>query len=467
MMPRMTGRVQRYPARAAFAYYGTLILLGTIALLQPQCRAPGRPPLSFLDALFMATSAGCVTGLSVSSLENDFSFVGQAVILFMIQVGGIGIMTITTFISLQLGTRAGLRQRMIVTETLGAGEHADIRWVLKNVFALTLLFEMIGFVFLALRNLVDLPLRQALWHALFHSVSAFCNAGFSLWDSSMIHYRGDLATNGIICSLIVIGGLGYPVLLDLRANWHGEWSGRWHRLSVHTKLMLLGTLALLTLGFVGILTLEWNGVLSDLPIPERILASAFHSITCRTAGFNSIDVGALTSASLLVTILLMMVGAGPCSTAGGFKVSTLTVLVLRAWSTFRGYSRISIFRRTVPVSAVEKAVATALLFGVMLLLALTTLLIVEQRSRWVANEPMTSSVTEHGHFLETAFEVTSALGTVGLSTGLTSTLSGPGRVVIIVLMFMGRLGPISTFAALSRIEKDRRVSYPNEAPLIG
>jgi trk system potassium uptake protein len=157
MMPRMTGRVQRYPARAAFAYYGTLILLGTIALLQPQCRAPGRPPLSVLDALFMATSAGCVTGLSVSSLENDFSLVGQAVILFMIQVGGIGIMTITTFISLQLGTRAGLRQRMIVTETLGAGEHTDLRWVLKNVFALTLLIEMIGFVLLSLRNLVEMP----------------------------------------------------------------------------------------------------------------------------------------------------------------------------------------------------------------------------------------------------------------------------------------------------------------------
>jgi trk system potassium uptake protein len=325
----------------------------------------------------------------------------------------------------------------------------------------------LGFVALALRNLLDMPPRLALWHALFHSVSAFCNAGFSLWDSSMIQYRGDLPTNLILGSLIVLGGLGYPVLLDLRKNWHGEWAGRWYRLAVHTKLMILGTSSLLLLGFASFLSLEWNGVLASLPIPERILAAAFHSVTCRTAGFNSIDVGALTSASLLVTILLMMVGAGPCSTAGGFKVSTLMVLILRAWTTFRGYSRINIFRRTIPSTTVEKAIATALLFGIMALIALTALLIVEQHPRSLSVEAPLELGTRHGAFLNTAFEVISALGTVGLSTGLTSELGGPGRLVIIVLMFMGRLGPISIFAALSRSEKDQRVAYPSEAPVIG
>ncbi len=467
MIPRITGSVQRYPARIAFAYYGTLILAGTLVLMHPKCRVPEKPPLDFLDALFMATSAGCVTGLSVRSLEHDFSLLGQAVILFMIQVGGIGIMAITTFISLQLGARSGLRQQMVISETLGAQEVTDLRGVLRSVLLLTLLIESLGFLALSARNLLEMPPSEALWHALFHSISAFCNAGFSLWDTSLTRYQTDLPTNVIICSLIILGGIGYPVLLDIRRHWGSGGLERWRRLTVHTKLMLLGTVCLLLFGFASILILEWDGVLADLATGDRILAAAFHSVTCRTAGFNSIDVGALTSASLLITILLMMIGGGPCSTAGGFKVSTMTILVLRAWTTFRGYSRINIFRRTIPIFSVEKAIATALLFGVMAMLALTTLLVVEQSSEMSLQGSGSPSLTPHGHFLETAFEVISALGTVGLSTGITSTLTGPGRLLIIVLMFMGRLGPISTFAALSRSEKTRIVTYPNEAPLVG
>lgn len=481
-MPQFTGRVLKYPARAAFIYYLLLIALGSAALSHPVCRTPGAKPIHWLDAVFTATSATCVTGLAVRSTEHDFSIYGQAVILILIQVGGIGIMTITTFISIHVAGRASLRQRMIVSETLGAREATDLRGVLRHVFVTTLLIEGAGCLLLLARNAFDLPPKVALWHALFHSISAFCNAGFALYDSSLINYRSDPITNGVICGLIITGGLGYPVLLDLRENWRGPWRERWGRLLVHSKVMILGTVTLLTVGFASILALEWNGVLHGMPLGERLLAAAFHSVTSRTAGFNTIDIARLSAASLFVTILLMMIGAGPCSTAGGFKVSTLMVLVLRGWATFRGYPRANYFRRTIPSSSVEKANATALLFGVVAILALLALLMIEQRSaqhrarlieQFAQQEQAVTAAKERalqqprGLFLEIAFETFSALGTVGLSTGITGTLSSPGRLVIIALMFIGRLGPISVFAALSSSEKEPRVAYPTEEPLIG
>jgi trk/ktr system potassium uptake protein len=458
-MPRATGTIVNYPARASFAWYFVLIVLGAGLLMLPVCRREAASAITWLDAAFTATSATCVTGLAVRSTGNDFSLFGQVVILLLIQTGGIGIMTVTTLITFRLGGRADLRHRAVLAETLGAHSEPDLRWVLRSVFKFTIVFEGVGFVILAGRNLmIDSP-GQAIWHALFHSISAFCNAGFSLNDDSLTRYQGDPVVNVTIAALVICGGLGFPVMFDLQRNWHGKWSERWERLCLHSKIMLLGSIALLVLGMAAMLSLEWNGVLREFSPAKKLLVSFFHSMSCRTAGFNTIALDELTNASLFISILLMMVGAGPCSTAGGFKVSTLMALILNARATLRGDKKISLFRRTLSPRLVVRATSTLLLFSVVAVLALTLLLVAEQSA--------TAHADSQPVFLDAMFEVFSALATVGLSTGFTSRLSSIGRWIIIILMFMGRLGPISVFVALSRDEQVRKVEFPEEDLLIG
>ncbi|MBM4000587.1 MAG: hypothetical protein FJ297_13805 [Planctomycetes bacterium] len=459
-MPKIAGPVARYPARMSFAWYSGVIALGSLALLHPACRGSEAPPIRLIDALFTATSALCVTGLTTLDTETDFSPLGQAVILLLIQVGGIGIMTFSIFVTIVFGRRAGLRQRAVLSETLGARDRTDLQWVLRSVLVGTLLIEFSGAAVLFVRNGFTMPLADAAWHAVFHSVSAFCNAGFSLWGDNLTRYGGDLTVNATIGLLVVLGGLGFPVLLDLRSNAFGPWRSRWDRLSVHSKLMLIGTAALLALGTIATLGLEWsNPAFRELPPVGRVTAAVFHSISCRTAGFNTVDIGLMSNATLLISILLMMIGAGPCSTAGGFKVSTAMALVLRAWSTFRGRTRVNVFRRTIPSESIERAFATTLLFLSAALAALVAFLLVEQ----------SNPAHREGErlFLDASFEVFSALGTVGLSTGITPRLTDAGKTVLILLMFIGRLGPITTMMALSRGERPLRIEYPSEEPLIG
>jgi trk system potassium uptake protein len=459
-MPQLTGSVVKYPARASFTWYAALILIGTVILAQPICTAKGRPSISLLEAAFTATSASCVTGLAVRSTEHDFSFIGKLAILAMMQLGGVGIMTVTTFFSFRLGRRQGLRARIAISETLGGGQNGDLQWILSNVLRMTVLFEGLGFAILTLRNLRDLPPADAMWHALFHSISAFCNAGFGLYDDSLVRFQDDWIVNLTIATLIILGGIGFPVILDFKRVWkHPEWWMRWDRLLLHSKLMVLGTLGLLTTGTICVLVLEWEGVLREMPIWQKPMVAFFHSVSCRTAGFNSVNVAELSEAMLFISILLMAVGAGPCSTAGGFKVSTIMVLVCQAWSTFQGHQNLKAFRRTIPVRTIERATATAMLFTVIAAFALTALLVVEQSYGTLRSR--------QAPFLETMFEVVSALGTVGLSTGITPILSSPGKLILIGLMFLGRIGPISVFVALSRNEARDPLIYADEEPLIG
>lgn len=464
-MPRFAGSLTRHPARVSFFWFTGVIVLGTVLLTLPLARGPRsraeKSPISTLDAAFTSTSAVCVTGLAVRSTGHDFSFWGQAIIAGMVQVGGIGIMTVTTFVSFSFGGRESLRNRAVISETLGAGSQADLKWVLRGVLLTTLIAEATGAAILAVNFMVryGYGFTKSLWYGVFHSVTAFCNAGFGLEDDNLVQYQTDPVVNLTIIVLIVLGGIGFPVILD----WHRQrvhpLRERWNRLLLHSKLMLLGTVVLLTLGTIAFLVLEWDGVLADMTFPQKILVSLFQSTTPRTAGFNTVDYARLTDATLFITILLMLVGAGPCSTGGGFKVSTLMVLVCRAASTFRGHSRVHVFRRTLPHQIVERAVATALLFSIIAAVGLMLLLTVEQ-----------SASTDAGPtalFRDTAFECTSALGTVGLSTGLTTKLSSIGRMIIIVLMFLGRLGPFTVFIALARSERERKIEFASEEPLIG
>ncbi len=458
-MVRLIGSLSRQPARVSFWWYASTIVFGTALLAQPFCHAAGGKTLSIIDAVFTATSALCVTGLTVCSTGHDLSLVGQLVVLALIQAGGIGIVTLTTFFTLKMGGRQTLRSRTLLAETLGAGTEPDLRWVLAHVIRFTFFFELAGAILLAARFLFDYPPAEAIWQAVFHSISAFCNAGFSLNDDSLMRYQGDWLVNPVIMVLIISGGIGYPVMIDLSRNWYGPWRERWDRLMLHTKIMLVGTAALLTIGTLAMLLLEWNNSLEGLPLHNRLLASMFQSVTCRTAGFNTVNMGSLTNATMFIFILLMMIGAGPCSTGGGFKVSTLATLVLRAWSTFWGTGRINVARRTLPEQVSARAITTVQLFAVVIVVALTCLLVVEQ-----SEVPHSES---RGLFLEAAFEVVSATGTVGLSAGMTPYLTTLGKVIIIVLMFTGRLGPITIVTVLSRAERERPIEYASEEPLIG
>ncbi|MHC2068482.1 TrkH family potassium uptake protein [Bremerella sp. T1] len=458
-MPQLTGSIVKYPARNLVIWYLGLVIAGTLLLTLPFCRGAGAEPISLLDACFTATSASCVTGLAVRSTPNDFSFLGQLGILVLIQIGGIGIMTITTFTMFNLGNKPSLRARAILTETLGASDDSDLKWILRHVLMVTAVSEGIGFAILFARNLFLYEPSKAAWHAMFHSVSAFCNAGFALHDDSLTSFQGDVLVNLTISALIIVGGIGFPVMLDLNKNWRRGPIDGWVNLHIHSKFMLTGTLFFLTFGFLSVLYLEWDGVLDQMPIWKKIVVAGFHSVTCRTAGFNTIDVASLTNATLFISMILMLIGAGPCSTGGGFKVSTIMVMALHAWKTFQGATRVNFARRTIPQEVFQAATATALLFSVLAIGALTMILVVEQSS--------TPHPKSQGLFLDAAFEVVSALGTVGLSTGFTGSLSSWGKMIIIVLMFLGRIGPISVFVALSLKEHQVPVEYPKEEPLIG
>jgi trk system potassium uptake protein len=459
LVTQHSGSLLKYPARVSFTWYLSVIVLGGLLLHQPVCRHASAEPVRLIDALFTSTSAVCVTGLATRSTGNDFNFLGQLVIVTLVQLGGVGIITVTTFAMVQLGNRASLRQRSVIAESLGTGDRADLRKILGRVLYATFVCEGIGAALLTIRFAFDMPFPTALWFGVFHAVSAFCNAGFGLLDDNLIPYQGDVVVNLVVPALIVIGGIGFPVILDLRRYRHRPWRERWERLNLHSKVMLLGTAALITLGFASFMALEWEGVLAPMPWWKRPMVALFQSVTTRTAGFNTVDLRELTNATLFVMILLMAIGAGPCSTAGGFKVSTLAVLLLYSWTRFRGGNRVNAFRRTVPTETAGRALTIVLIFGVAIVLMLTALLVVEQ-----AGEPHNAAA---GDFLDAMFEVVSAIGTVGLSTGITPTLSDAGKAIIMLLMFLGRLGPISVFVAISLGAEKRDLEYAAEEPLLG
>ncbi len=459
MATRVVGALQQYPARFAFIAYTLVIALGTVLLMMPWSVAQDVAPIRWIDALFTATSALCVTGLTVRSTGQDFSLAGQIIILSLIQLGGIGIVTVTTFVTLATGRGDTMHQRVAAAEALGSEPGRHLAGLLGRILALILGFELAGFVLLAGHALTVGRPGEGLWSALFHSVSAFCNAGFSLYDDSLERFRADLWYSGTIMLLIVFGGLGFPVLVDLGRVLMRVRRGEPGHLTLHTKLMLAGTAGLLLLSWPTFLALEWNNTLAEDSLPVKLLASLFQAVTCRTAGFNTIPTDELRSASLWISTMLMSVGAGPCSTAGGFKVSTLMVLLLVAWRRLGGHEHVFVFRRSVNAETVNRAIATCLLFAVIGMVILAMMLIAEQGTL--------SPSDEHAFFLDAFFETISALGTVGLSTGVTPTLSTPAKLVLVVAMLVGRLGPITVFVALSHRPQRKLVEYPVEPVYIG
>lgn len=461
-MSRYLGSLASYPARTVVFGYMAMIVVGGAVLSLPVSHAKADAPVSFLDAIFTATSATCVTGLSVRSIGNDFTLFGQIVILVLVQIGGIGIMTITTMATLTLGSSESMRQRNTLAETLGLAGMTSGQ-ILRRILWVTFIIEFMGMLILWTRFAFDTDktLLQAGYFALFHSVAAFCNAGFGLYDDNLCRYVGDPTINLSIMALIILGGIGFPTIEDVLKNLRSARGFHWSQLRLQSKVVILGTGILLGVGTVVILSFEWNNALSEKAAPQAVLAAAFQSTTPRTAGFNTLDIRSLTEATLFAMILLMIIGTAPCSTGGGAKISTVGLVVLNAWCRIRGRGETTIFRRTLDRELVGRATALLLLYltvatiGILLLLAFESRDIVHTEGNNV--------------FMNCAFEAFSALGTVGLTAtkGTGEFFSPAGKIVLILLMYIGRIGPISLAIVVSRETRARHTEYAREGLLIG
>jgi trk system potassium uptake protein TrkH len=429
-----------------------VIVVGTLLLVTPLASAAGIS-LGWSAAFFTATSAVCVTGLVVVDTPSAFSGFGQAVVLLLIQIGGLGYMTLATFIALVIGRRVSMNEQASLQESLNLESRRDVTRFALTVVKVTLAFEVIGALILWVRWWPHFGPGDAAWLGLFHSVSAFNNAGFSLFSNSLMDWRGDLIVNLTILTLIVTGGIGYLVLADL-----GRYRVR-RTLTIHSRFVIALSASLIVVGAVGFFVVErGNGAtLGDIPRAEAALAAVFQSITARTAGFNTIDTSALTAPAYLFLLILMFIGGGSGSTAGGVKISTFGVTVMALWATIRGMTEPHVLGRRIPGDVVARAFFISLIAFLSLNLVAGALLVVEGTD-----------------LLPTLFESASAFGTVGLSTGtpgapvsLSASFSEPGRLLICLLMFMGRIGPLTLAFALAARAAAPRVRYPEGRVLIG
>jgi trk system potassium uptake protein TrkH len=440
------------------ASFALVILLGTLLLSLPIARAA--EPVSVLDAFFTATSATCVTGLTVVDTGTRFSPFGQAVVLGLIQIGGLGLMTFAVFVGLALGGRVAFSERLVIQESMHHTPTAGVRRLVRHVLAFTLVSEAFGALWLWLRLRDALPAGASVWSAVFHSVSAFCNAGFSLFPDNLLRYRGDLAVNLGITALVILGGLGFLASMELRAQLVARLRRvRPPQATLHTRLVLLVTGTFLVGGALVYLALEWDNVLRGLPLGERLLAAWFLSVTPRTAGFNTIDYGELSSETLFFTIFLMFVGASPGSTGGGIKTTTFGLLVALVVARWHGRGRASVFHRTIPHAVMDRALLLAMLAWAVVSLAIGLLVLTES-----AGVPFQRA---EPRFVALMFEAVSAFGTVGLSTGITPGLGAVSKLVLIALMFVGRVGPLTLILAMSPRQRRGRFRYAEENVMVG
>ncbi|HET7627780.1 MAG TPA: TrkH family potassium uptake protein [Bacillales bacterium] len=419
-----------------------LIIVGTLLLKLPISTTS---PISWLTALFTATSATTVTGLIVVDTPTAFTMFGKIVILTLIQVGGLGIMTFAILIFLVMGKKISIKQRLLVQNALNQNTLGGIIKLAKNLLIFSLLIELVVAFLLALYWGPKIGWQKGIFFSIFHTVSAFNNAGFSLWSDNLSRWVGDPIVNLLITFLIIIGGLGFTVLVNL-------WTARHVReLTLHTKFMLVGTLALNVFGFLMVLSLEFNnpGTIGHLPLGQKLWASYFQGVIPRTAGFNTVPIGHLRDATLFILILLMFIGAGSTSTGGGIKVTTFIALLLTIVKILKGEQDAVAFGRTIKDSIFIRAFA---------------LVVASLTSIFTAIFILT--LTEKASFLSIAFEVVSAFGTVGLSTGLTPHLSVIGKLVIISMMFIGKLGPLTLVFSVGAPEI-RNIRYPEGRLFIG
>lgn len=459
---RANERLTARRIRPAFILLGSFVLLiaiGALLLQFPRCQTR---PLTFLEVLFTSTSASCVTGLNVIDVGRDLTFRGQAVLLALIQAGGLGLVTLAMFVTVLSRRTLALQQMTLVRELVAVPSMSELGRLLTYTLTITLVAEAAGAALLWQAR-PDLDGGGRLWWAVFTSVSAFCNAGFTLDSAGLVPYREAPGALVPVMGLIVIGGLGFPVLLDLlrfevsslgwvrRARWTpGAHLGPRRRLSLHTRVVLVSAGLLLAVGTVLFAMAEWNHELAGRGPGDRLLTSLFQSVTARTAGFNTVDMASLRLPALLLMMLLMVVGASPASTGGGIKTTTLAVLALTVRAMIRGRERAEAFGRAIPTNVVQAAVTIVVLYG---LAAVTTTAVLLSTQPGIL-------------FLEAGFESVSALSTVGLSMNLTPRLNETGRMAIIVAMVVGRIGPLAVLWTVLARPPGLRYDYPEEPVVV-
>ena len=427
----------------------TVIAAGTILLMLPVSSQSGGTT-GFVTALFTAVSASCVTGLVLVDTAAYWSGFGQVVILLLIQIGGLGFMTIATLFSRLLRRRMSIRERGVMAESINTVRVGRIMEITGTIGLGTLIFELSGAVLLSIRFIPEFGLGRGIWYSVFHSVSAFCNAGFDLMGvkapfSSLVSYSDDALVSITIMLLIVLGGIGFLVWDDIRLK-----GLHWRRYDLQTKLVLVSTASLILGGAVLFFFIERSRMNADMPLGEQILVSFFSSVTPRTAGFNSVDTAALSDASKLLTVILMFIGGSPGSTAGGIKTTSVAVVLIFLFSGIRGRRGAYVFGRRIPDDAMKRS---GMIAGTNLILALLGALVL--------------CGTQSLPLADVLIEVFSAIGTVGMSTGITRELSTLSALVVTLLMYLGRVGSVSFAMALLERRTDPPVTYPEEQVTVG
>ncbi|TPE48982.1 TrkH family potassium uptake protein [Amaricoccus solimangrovi] len=422
--------------------YAGFILLGTLALKLPFATTGA---ITWSDSAFTATSAVTVTGLAVIDTGTGFTLFGQAVIAFLIQLGGLGVMTFAVLILSMLGLPVGFTHHLYLREDLNQTSTTDLLELAEMILRVVLLCEVAGAALLAFVFVPEFGWGAGIWMALFHSISAFNNAGFALFPDSLGRWVGDPLVNIVVPLLFILGGLGFTVADDVQRQ------RSWRRFSLHTKLMLTGTAALLAGSTLAFAAMEWSNpaTLGALDWPARLWASWFQAASTRTAGFNTVDMAGLTDGTTLMFMVLMVIGAGSTSTGGGIKVTTFIVLLLATLTFFKRHRNVDVFGRRLGAEQVMKVLALAMVSVFLILLALFAMLLLHE-----------------GDFLDLAFETVSAFGTVGLSRGITGDFDAAGRIVMMFIMFVGRVGPL-TLGFLLATRQPKRISYPAGTVYLG
>jgi trk system potassium uptake protein len=447
------------PAQIIVASFFTFILLGTIFLSLPLSVVSGQR-LSFIDSLFTATSATCVTGLVVQDTGTFFSSFGRLVIMLLMQVGGLGIMTFSTMFAILLGRRLSISENITIKSALSQTKIEGLSKLVFYIIIFTFSMELIGAILLYYRwlHVFDWGHIATMEKAVFHSVSAFCNAGFSLFPTSLMIFAKDWFTVTVISLLIVVGGLGFIVFMDIPklTFWKKDRRLIWSRISLQSKIVLVVTIVLIVAGALGVYAFEKDFALRGMHTQEKIVSSVFTAITPRTAGFNILDTACLRPVTLFMIIILMFIGASPGSTGGGIKTVTFGILIASFYSMFRNRDRTVIFRKTIPKDTYRRA-------GVVVFLALGVVIVATFLLSATESAPAHSS----HFFLSVLFESTSAFGTVGLSTGITPGLTMFGKLIIICTMFIGRVGPLTLALAIAMKTEQIEYRYPEEKLMVG
>ncbi len=446
----------RNPAQLVVLAFTTLIMSGAFLLWLP-ISASGSSHISADNAIFMATSAATVTGLSSLDIAN-FTIFGQLVILLLIQVGGFGIMTIGSVLAIVASHRLGLRQRMLAQAEIGAVDIGDLKRLIGAIARITLVVELATGLILFLRFWLggyDSAGRSA-YTGFYTAIAAFNNSGLTPYSDNLARFVGDPVVVFTVSFGFIIGGLGFPIIVEsFRRARHRRRHGAKSRVlpwALHTKITVIATLVLLVVGPVSVLAFEWTnpGTLGALDFGEKLLAGWFQGTTPRTAGFNTVDIGAMRESTLLIITVLMFIGAGSASTGGGIKVTTFAILGWVMWSEVQGRRDVNIFGRRIPSALIRQAITVALLSVGVVVGATLVLMTID-------DFPLMSSLVE----------VTSGFGTVGLSTGITSAMSTLGKLLVVIVMLTGRVGPVTFVTALALRERPETYRYPEERPIIG